>query len=106
MPWRYGTSDALVADSAVVAREEKHKEAAEAEDEASGENAEKARGRGVRVDWLVALTIALILWDWAIWEVAQFLVKPTAVDSGRCDFADLPAANPFKDPATALASHC
>eukprot|EP00614_Pseudopedinella_elastica_P024884 CAMPEP_0172618484 /NCGR_PEP_ID=MMETSP1068-20121228/81576_1 /TAXON_ID=35684 /ORGANISM="Pseudopedinella elastica, Strain CCMP716" /LENGTH=103 /DNA_ID=CAMNT_0013424745 /DNA_START=170 /DNA_END=478 /DNA_ORIENTATION=+ len=45
MPWRHGTSDEPVTDSAVVAREEEHKAAAEAEDEANGENAERLRGR-------------------------------------------------------------
>jgi len=72
----------------------------------NGENAEKLRGRGVRVDLLVALTIALDLWNWATWEVVQFLVKPATEKSGRCRLADLPAVKPFTGPATVFASHC
>ena len=41
-------------------------------------HAEKLRGYGVRVDFLLALTFALELWDWKTWEVVrmQMLLQP------------------------------
>ena len=82
-PWRRSSDNSTITDEALIAELKKLKAAAEAEDKANGENAERLRGRGVRVDWLLALTIALDLWDWATWEVVQFLVKPATENSGR-----------------------
>ena len=38
-------------------------------------------GRGVRVDFLLALTFALELWEWKTWEIVQYLVKPATEGS-------------------------
>lgn len=70
-PWRIGTTDAVIEDAAMVAEEELRKAAAEAEDAAAGWDAEMLRGRGIRVDWLLAMTFALNLWEWKTWEVVQ-----------------------------------
>jgi hypothetical protein len=95
-----------IKDLSVIAREEKRKAAAEAEDEAAGENAETLRARGVRVDWLLAMSFALDLWNWKTWEVCQSLVKPATEDYDRCRFADLPFVEPYTGPATVFLSHC
>ena len=61
-PWRDSFGKPIV-DPAVIAREEGHKALAEAEDAAVDWDAEHLRARGVRVDFPVALTIALDLWE-------------------------------------------
>ena len=90
-PWRNGVDDSPVTDEVVIASEEEHKLAAEAEDEPATEtaHAERLRGCGVRVDFLLALTFALDMWGWKTWEVVQYLVKPATEAEGRCRFADL-----------------
>ena len=105
MPWRDG-SNKPITDPAVVAREAARKAAAEGEDAALGWDAEALRGRGVRVDWLLALTFALDLWGWKTWEVVSRLVKPATEGHGRCRFADLPFVKPYTGPATVFMSHC
>ena len=81
-PWREGTSNDPVTDPTVIAREEEHKRAAEAEDfpAAAGAptdaHADKLRALGIRIDFLLYLTFAFNLWEWKTWEVVQFLVKP------------------------------
>jgi hypothetical protein len=69
-PWR-NSSDEPVHDAGVIAAEEKHKAAAEHEDSQSSpeERARDMNARGVRVDFLLALTRALNLWDWKTWQV-------------------------------------
>jgi hypothetical protein len=90
-PWRDGTdkSKSPVVDPAMIASEEQHKLAVEASDRATAGTPlhdEKLRCRGIRVDFLLALTFALNMWEWATWEVVQYLVKP-ATESDRCRFA-------------------
>ena len=61
-PWRHGLDKSPVTDPSVIASEEKHKLDAEAADEDTAgmpAHAEKLRGCGVRVDFLLALTLAL-----------------------------------------------
>ena len=96
-------------DSAVIASEEERKLDAEADDaETAGtpSHAEKLRGYGMRVDFLLALTFALELWEWKTWEVVQYLVKPATEGEGRCRFAELEAVWPFSGSATVFMSHC
>ena len=69
-------------------------------------HAEKLRGCGVRVDFLLALTFALELWEWKTWEVVQYLVKPATEGCERCRFAELAAVRPFTGSATVFVSHC
>ena len=89
-PWRNGMDDTPVTDKDVIASEETFKIQAEAEEDnagTAGTHAEKLRGYGVRVDFLLALTFALHLWEWKTWEVVQYLVKPATEGEGRCRFA-------------------
>ena len=76
----------------MIASEEKHKLDAEAADEDTAgmpAHAEKLRGCGVRIDFLLALTFALDMWEWKTWEVVQYLVKPATEGKGRCRFMEL-----------------
>ena len=108
-PWRNGMDDTPVTDKDVIASEETFKIQAEAEEDnagTAGTHAEKLRGYGVRVDFLLALTFALHLWEWKTWEVVQYLVKPATEGEGRCRFAELDAVRPFTGAATVFMSHC
>ena len=109
-PWRNGLDKSPVTDPAVIASETEHKLAAEAQDQpAPGallDHATKLRGCGVRVDFLLALTFALDLWDWCTGDVVQNLVKPATEGAGRCRFAELPTVRPFTGAATVFMSHC
>lgn len=102
-PWRHGVDDSPVADAAVIASEEERKLEAEADDgELAGTAAhtEKLRSCGIQVDFLLALTFALDMWEWKTWEVVSYLVKPATEGEGRCRFAHLKAVEPFTGPAT------
>jgi hypothetical protein len=66
-PWRDGGGGA-VTDSATLAPEEAFKLEVE-KDDARHASTEKLHARGVRVDWLLALTFALDLWEWKTSEV-------------------------------------
>jgi hypothetical protein len=66
-PWRDGGGGA-VTDSATLAPEEAFKLEVE-EDDARNASTERLHARGVRVDWLLALTFALDLWEWRTSEV-------------------------------------
>ena len=72
-PWRDGTTDAAITDPEVIAREQVRKAEVEAEDKhlcpSTEAHAEALHARGVRADFLVALTVDLHLWDWKTWEV-------------------------------------
>jgi hypothetical protein len=109
-PWRNGTTDAPLDDPAVVAQEEPARAAAQAEDAARFPTAEShavmLHGCGLRADFLYHMTYTLNLWDWATWEVVQFLVKPATEAHGRCRFVDLPFIKPYTGPATVFVSHC
>ena len=58
------------------------------------------RCRGVRVDFLLAITFHLNLWEFKTWEVVQFVIKPATEGEGRCRFADLPYVQHFFGAAT------
>ena len=103
-PWRDGGGGA-VTDSATLAPEELFKLEVE-KDDALNASTERLHARGVRVDWLLALTFELDLWEWQTWQVVKFLVKPSTEAHGRCRFADLPFVKPFRGPATVFMSHC
>lgn len=104
-PWRNGTTDEAILDPNVIIREECHKKRAESEDLGANECADSLRCRGVTVTFLLALTAELNIWDWATWEVVQFLVKPATAEH-RCRFADLDFARPHTGPSTVFMSHC
>ena len=117
-PWRNGVDDSPVTSATVIAAEEGLKLLAEADDDASTAgtpahattprpaHAETLRGYGVRVDFLLALTFALELWEWRTWEVVQHLVKPATEGEGRCRFAELEDVRPYTGAATVFMSHC
>ena len=70
-PWRNRTADAAITDAGIIREEEQFKAAAEQEDaglspEERGRNLHR---RGIRVDYLLALTYALNLWGWTTKEV-------------------------------------
>jgi hypothetical protein len=66
-PWRDGGGGA-VTDPATLAPEEAFELEVE-EDDALNAPTERLHVRGVRVDWLLALTFALDLWEWDTKEV-------------------------------------
>ena len=102
-PWRHGLGKAPVTDADVIAVEQQHKASAEATDESTAGTAAHAdmlRGCGIRLDFLLALTFALEMWDWKTWEVVQHLVKPMTEGAGRCRFAELPNVQRYTGAAT------
>ena len=107
-PWRKSVDKSPVTDPAVIASETQHKEEAEADDKATAEtpdHATKLRRCGVRIDFLLALTFALDLWDWYTWEVVQHLVKPATEGEGRCRLAsDAPGKPPTARPVWTIYS--
>ena len=108
-PWRNGVDDTPVTDQGVIASEEQQKLAAEARDQLTAgtpAHAVELRARGVRVDFLLALTFALHMWEWKTWEVVQYLVKPMTEGEGRCRFAELAGVRGYAGAATVLMSHC
>ena len=80
-PWRNGVDNSPVTDPDVIASEEKHKLAAEMEDdpETAGTKGHAAKQRpkhalkmrccGIRCDLLLAMTFDLDMWDWSTWQV-------------------------------------
>ena len=93
----------------MIASEEQHKLAAEAADQdttGTPAHAEKLRGCGVCVDFLLALTFALDMWEWQTWEVVQYLVKPATEGEGRCRFMELAAVRAYAGAASVFMSHC
>ena len=108
-PWRDGTTDAAITDPLVIAREEVAKRCAEAEDAARCSTVEAhgamLHGLALRVDFVLAFTFTLNLWEWKTWELVQFLIKPATEAHGRCRFADLPFVKPYTGPATVFLSH-
>ena len=93
----------------MITSEEEHKRTIEAEDKPTVDmsvHAEKLRGCGVRVDFLLALTFTLDLWEWKTWEVVQHLVKPTTEGEGRCRFTELASVRGYAGMATVFMSHC
>ena len=64
--------------SSVIVSEKQNKAAVEAEDAPSmgtPAHAEMLRRCGIRVDFLLALTFALNMWEWTTSDVVQHLVK-------------------------------
>jgi len=109
LPWRNGVDDTPVLDQGVIASEEQHKLTAEASDQATSgtpAHADKLRRCGVRIDFLLALTFALDMWEWKTWEVVQYLVKPATENEGRCRFAELASMREYVGAATVFMSHC
>ena len=58
------------------------------------------------VDFLLALTFALDMWEWQTWEVVQYLVKPSTEGKGRCRFMELAAVREYAGAASVFMSHC
>ena len=110
-PWRYDClkGNPPVEDADVIAREEAAKKAAESDDAgsvSSGAHGERLRGFGVRVDWLLAFTVAHDCWDWPTWRVQRDIIKPATAARGRCRYAELDEVAPHTGPATVFMSHC
>ena len=107
-PWHFFIKSPVV-DLAVIGSEEQHKAGAEADDQATAgtpAHAERLRCCGVRVDFLLAITFALNMWEWKTWEVVQYLIKPATEGEQRCRFMDLPGVRQFAGAATVFMSHC
>ena len=58
----------------------------------------------IRIDFLIAMTFSLNLWEWMTWEVVTFLIKP-ATEVGRLRFSEHPLVKPYTGHADALMSH-
>ena len=67
-PFRDGDGNPI-GDPQTTAKEEKLKTEIGAEDATAGALAETSLRLGVRLDFLLALTFALGLWEWKTWEV-------------------------------------
>ena len=105
--WRYGDSKKPLTDSATIRMEETLKCRIEEEDNQAHKavpHAEMLRACGVSIDFLLAFTFELDLWDWPTWKVVLEVVKP-ATESRRCRFAHLPEIAPFTGNATIFISH-
>ena len=72
---------------------------------AGGDAAERLRGFGVMLSFLVAFTYAHDCWDWESWRVQRDIIKP-ATAARRCRYAELPGMAPFVGAATVFMSHC
>ena len=108
-PWRHALDTSPVTDTSVIASEEQRKLAAEAADQDTAgtpTHVVKLRGCGVLIDFLLALTVALDMWEWQTWEVVQHLVKPATEGEGRCRFMELAAVRAYAGAATVFMSHC
>lgn len=94
----------------MIAREETHKEQVEAEDKAvaptEDDHANLLWNCGINVQFLLFMTFELNLWEWKVWEIVQFLVKPLSEAHNRCRFAHLDFIKPFTGPADVFMSHC
>jgi len=94
-----------VTDEEAIAFERARAIEAEAEDAALGDGLSERRVRcALRIDFLVALTFALDLWEWTTREVVVFLAK-ASTEEWRCRFSDHPVARKFAGRAQALMSH-
>ena len=69
----------LLTDPTVIDEEKGLKATAEAEDAAAEESAGSLRGRGVRIDFLLALTFELDLWEWETKEVCALRAQCRAL---------------------------
>ena len=109
-PWRHGTTSEPIDDAEVIAEEEALRAMVDREDAAEvlalgDRGGERLLTRGVGVEFLVALTFALDLWEWKTRDVVRKLVKPATEGVGRCRFVDLPSVLPFVGRATVFISH-
>ena len=97
-----------VMDAEVIAREQRRKAAAEAEDRAAlagGDAGERLRGFGVTLIWLIAFTYEHNCWEWESWRVQRDIIRP-ATRARRCRYAQLAGMAPYVRPATVFMSHC
>ena len=95
-----------VTDAATLEYEMRRKAEAEAEDaRAGGDPAERCRGFGIMLSFLVAFTYAHDCWDWESWRVQRDIIRP-ATEQRRCRYAELPGMAPFVGAATVFMSHC
>ena len=98
-----GTKE-LVEDPDLISFERECAQKAMDEDAAGAGFPDKRIEYAIRIDFLVALTFVLNLWDWSTLEVVTYLVKPST-EPWRCRFADHPVVKPFAGKADALMSH-
>ena len=106
-PWRCSNCrSGLPADR--VAVEETEKARCEREDtEASGGNphADRLRGFGLSVEFILAVTVAFDCWKWPTWKVQRDIIRPLCLSCGRCRFAELPWVMSHVGPADVFISH-
>ena len=107
--WDLGRCSSCGADLGAERRteEEAHAERAQEDDSvgSGGAHAERLRGWGVAVSWLLAFTFDHDCWDWPTWRVVRDIIKPaTAVN--RCRYAQLDSVAAFTGDATVFISHC
>jgi len=77
-----------------------------AEDEAWGDGlADMYIGCALRIDFIVALTFELDLWEWTTKEVVAHFIMPITEDHQFCRFADHPLAKKYKGKADVAISH-
>jgi hypothetical protein len=108
-PWRKQSTLEPIVDPIVISTEEDLKMSVEDDDAkqpGKDAHADMLCGCGIQVEFLLALTYSLDLWDWFTWEVASYLVKPATETKGRCRFAHLEEIKPFTGRATVFISHC
>lgn len=97
-------SNQVIGAPEVIAQELAHAEVALAEDAAGAGHPDKRIDYALRIDFLVALTFELDLWDWTTREVAIFLCK-ASTEQWRCRFAQHPSVRKYAGRAHALMSH-
>jgi len=98
-------SDVFVDDAEVLEQEKKYAATAELEDASWGDDLSDMRiGCALRIDFLIALTFELNLWEWPTSDVVLYFVKPFT-EEFRCRFADHPFVRKYKGKADALMSH-
>jgi hypothetical protein len=105
-PWRQGGGAEVIQNPDLIASEESRRLIVENEDRAAGEgHADSLRNLGVRVDFLLWMTVELQLWGWTTRDVVECLVKPATENFNRCRFSSLSFMQPFVGPATVFMSH-
>jgi hypothetical protein len=107
-PWRCSNCKASLPKERAEL-EEATKVKAEHEDTAvSGGNklahARRLHGFGLRVEFLVAVTVAFDCWIWPTWKVQRDIIRPLCRE-GHCRFAELPWVASHTGPADIFISH-
>eukprot|EP01051_Picozoa_sp_SAG22_P002405 SAG22_NODE_105_length_20045_cov_23.373308_14_plen_978_part_00 len=106
-PWRCSNCKSPLSEER-IALEETEKARCEREDaEASGGNphADRLRGFGLSVEFILVVTAAFDCWTWPTWKVQRDIIRPLCIIGGRCRFAELPWVMSHVGPADVFISH-